>query len=178
MWNITNNNYDSTRNKQRTMHSTKHQSVREGLYGPSRPCAHYAAVRQMDNRFVPLFGQYNYNNRAEWRVTPRYSLTLCIRLKRIVYTTAPPVRGCLVNVGRVCECARAGPRAATKIRLKATLNKLRQWAKLRGSAGQMFSDYCARTSACRTTVQEAVELAGQLSGANTLTLFNGFNCLV
>lgn len=58
-------NYDSTRNKQRTMYSTKHQSVREGLQEPSRPCAHYAAVRQMDNRFVPLFGQYNYNNRAE-----------------------------------------------------------------------------------------------------------------
>lgn len=78
-----------------------------------------------------------------------------IRLKRIVYTTAPPPpRGCLVNVGRACECARAGrgalfgPRAATKIRLKATLNKLRQWAKLRGSvrrAAQMFSDYCALT---------------------------------
>lgn len=143
-----------------TAHHVQHQtSVWKGgtvRAEPSRPCAHYAAVRQMDNRFVPLFGQYNYNNRAEWRVTPRYSLTLCIRLKRIVYTTAPPC-GDVWSMSGACASVRvlapAPRRATTKIRLKSTLNKLRQWAKLRGSAAQMFSDYCARTSARRTTVR-------------------------
>lgn len=105
------------------------------------------SIRWTDNRFVPLFGQYNYNNRAEWRVTPRYSLTLRISLKRIIYTTAPPAGlfgQCRAACARAARRALFNPRVAPKIRLKATLNKLRQWAKLRGSGAQMFSDYCAR----------------------------------